>query len=267
MPPSSSLPSAADALSALNSYQAPSSADVLSQADSKYGVNDLQQKVSALQSLTGNLTNAIAAVDPSVTARTAGSLTTEGQRSALVNREQAPITAQLGTANTALGQTTNNFNTANQNAKDAANMTIADNTAKQQQLLQTYQIAQAREDAAAQLAAQQAAQAEQIRQYNESQAYTQANDAANRAASAAASANSSSGGTPTVAAQQSQVAQHVVGQFNSLKGGDGKVSEETWQNALNDWTATGGSVRTFWQNYGNYVNNKYIKTYAGYAAR
>ena len=250
MPPSSSLPSAADALSALNSYQAPSSADVLSQADSKYGVNDLQQKVSALQSLTGNLTNAIAAVDPSVTARTAGSLTTEGQRSALVNREQAPITAQLGTANTALGQTTNNFNTA-----------------KQQQLLQTYQIAQAREDAAAQLAAQQAAQAEQIRQYNESQAYTQANDAANRAASAAASANSSSGGTPTVAAQQSQVAQHVVGQFNSLKGGDGKVSEETWQNALNDWTATGGSVRTFWQNYGNYVNNKYIKTYAGYAAR
>lgn len=168
MNPTATLPSASDALSALNGYQAPSSADVLSQAENKYGVNDLQQKVSALNSLTGNLTNAIAAVDPSVTGRTAGTLTTEGQRSALVDRERQPVIGQLGTANQALGNQKDLLSSADTNARNSANMTIADNQAKYQKLKDTYDAANAREQAAQQLAMQQAQQAEQVRQYNQS---------------------------------------------------------------------------------------------------
>lgn len=254
---SSGLPSAASALTALNSYQAPSSADVLTQSENKYGVNDLQQKVSALQSLTGNLTNAIAAVDPSVTGRTAGTLTTEAQRGALVNREQAPVVAQLGTANNALSTAKDSYTAADTNAKDAANMTIADNTNKRQALLDTYNIANAREAAAAAAQADAAKQAEAVREYNQSRTDTINENSANRAAASSAAA------APTI----HDVAQHVVAQFNSLKGKDGKVSNETWANALNDYTSMGGTVRQFWQNYGSYVNGKYGKSYAGYNAR
>lgn len=253
-------PSATDAFNALQAYQPPSSADVLTQAESQYGVPQLQTQVNNLRTLTGNLTNSIAAVDPSVTGRTAGTLTTEAQRSALVNREQAPIVSQLGTATTGLNDANQQYATAETNAKDKATATNADNQAKRQALLDTYNIANAREAAAAAAKQQADAQAEAVREYNQSRADANANNSANRAAS-------SGGKAPSAQDTKTAVANHVVSQFNSLKGKDGKVSEETWANALNDWTATGGTVRQFWQNYGSYVNNKYISTYSGYKAR
>lgn len=190
------MPSAATAFQALQGYQAPSAADVLTQADNQYGVGDLQTKVANLQTLTGNLTNSIAAVDPSVTARTAGSLVNEGQRSALVSREQAPLQANLASENAVLGNTTSNLNTAEGNAKDAAAATEADNESKYQQLLDSYNIANAREAAQAQAQATAAQQAEAIREYNQSESDTNTNNAANRSAvasSAAASVNPAAG--------------------------------------------------------------------------
>lgn len=260
MSPTATMPSAADALTALNGYQPPSSTDVLSNAMNQYGVNDLQSRVKALNGITSNLTSSIAAVDPSVTALTAGSLVNEGQRQALVARNQAPLESELGTNNTALTAANGDLNTATGNAKDAAAATEQDNQNKEAQLLQTYNIANARETAAAVAKQQADQQAEAVREYNQSEADSNSNNAANRAASA-------SSATPTAAAQKTAVANHVVSQLNSLKGSDGKVSEETWNNALNDFTAAGGTVREFWQNYSSYVNGKYVKTYAGYSAR
>jgi hypothetical protein len=172
MAPTATLPSAADALTALNGYQQPDSASVLGQAQQKYGVGDLQSRVNTYKTLTQNLTGAIAAVDPSVTGRTAGSLVTEGQRGALVNRERAPITAELGTADQGLSEANNDLGTANNNATNEANMTVADNKDKYNKLLQTYQIANDREQQQATAARQAAQDAEAKREFDVGQATT-----------------------------------------------------------------------------------------------
>lgn len=187
-PSTATMPSAADALTALNAYQPPSSADVLAQAQTQYNVPQLQSQVQALQSLTGNLTSSIAAVDPSVNAQTAGSLVNEGQRQALVARNQAPLQAELGTDNTALSQQTDAANTAAGNAKDAAAATEADNQSKENQLLQTYNIANAREAAATQAQQTAAQQAEAEREFNVGQQNSLAESNASNATAAAAAA-------------------------------------------------------------------------------
>lgn len=245
MPPTANLPSAAQAEQALESYQMPSSADVLTNAENTYGVPQLQTNVNNLRTLTGNLTNSIAAVDPSVTGRTAGTLTTEGQRSALVDREQAPITAQLGTANTALGQATDDYNTANTNAQNSATAAESDNQNKYNALLQTYNIANAREAAQAQAQQSAAQQAEAEREFNVSQA-------------------NSSAGSPTAAQTKQGAIAPITAQLNQLKGSDGKVSEQTWAGALQDALASGYSAQEFWQDFGQYVNGNYANTYAGW---
>lgn len=174
----STLPSAASAEQALESYQMPSSTDVLQQAQQQYNIPQLQTQVQNLQSLTGNLTNSIAAVDPNVTGQTAGTLTTEGQRGELVDRERAPLVTQLGTANTGLTQATDSYNTADQNAKDQASATEADNQNKYNALLQTYNIANAREAAQAQAQQTAAQQAEAEREFNVSEADSKTSAAA-----------------------------------------------------------------------------------------
>lgn len=79
------------------------------------------------------------------------------------------------------------------------------------------------------------------------------------------SASGGGGRAPTAAQIKSDVANHIVTQFNAYRGRDGKVSNETWANGLNDWTAAGGKVSDFWKAYGSqYVNTKYKRDYAGY---
>jgi hypothetical protein len=249
------LPSAAEALKAYQGFQAPDSATVLTTAQSKYGIPELAKKVADFRTLTGNLSNAVMAVDPSVTARTAGTLTTEGQRSALVARERAPVVQQLQGANDALGTAKEDFSTSDRNARDEASMTIADNANKRESLLKTFEIANNREETARQTALEQAKFAEGQRQFNEQMAASKA---------------SSKGGS-TKAASPAEVklavAQHVGGQLSGSVGKDGKVSNETWSAALNDAISAGFTVREFWQKYGQYVNPKYKSSYAGYVNR
>jgi hypothetical protein len=173
----------ASALQALQSFQQPAAADVLTQAETKYGIPDLTKRVNDYKTLTHNLTGAIAAVDPSVTGRTAGTLTTEGQRGALVNRERAPIVGQLGTATTALEGATGDFSMAQGRATNEANATVEGNRQRYAQLLDQYNIANSREQAAKEEAARQAAAAEQSRQF-------EASLAASKAAASASGAGS-----------------------------------------------------------------------------
>lgn len=187
-------PSATDAFTALNAYQAPSAADVLTQADTKYGVGDLATRVQNLQTLSGNLTNSIAAVDPSVTARTAGTLTNEGQRSALVNREQAPLLSSLASNNTSLDNANTQLGTARQSASDEANAEDSDNQSKYQKLLDTYNIANAREAAQAAAQAQAAQEAEAEREFNAGLSEKYYGDNLSAASSAASSATNPAAG-------------------------------------------------------------------------
>lgn len=138
----------ATALQALQSFQMPDENSVLNSAQQKYGVQDAQNRVNTYKTLTNNLTGAIAAVDPSVTGRTSGSLVTEGQRGALVNRERAPIIGQLGTANQGLSDANNTLNVNQNNAKSEAANTISAAQTKYNMLKDNYSLANSREQAA-----------------------------------------------------------------------------------------------------------------------
>lgn len=245
MNPSATLPSAQDAANQLAGFQAPDSGTLLSQAQSKYGIPDLQKKVSDLRGLTGNLTNAIAAVDPSVTGRTAGTFTTEAQRGALVNRERAPIVQQLGTTNDSLNLANSDFNTASGNAKDEASAQAADNSRKYDQLLQTYNIASAREAASAQAKAQQEASARE-----------QAN--ADRQYQLQAQASKSKGSAKTPSPQETQkVDSAALGQkLKTVTGSDGYVSPDSYAQAKSSWVQAGYSSKDFDTVFSNFRNPK-----------
>lgn len=248
MAPSATLPSASDAAAALSSYQAPSSADLLSSAQNQYGVNDLQSRVSSLQGLTGNLSNAIAAVDPSVTAETSGSMTTEGQRAALSSAEQAPLVTELNGVDSNLGTAEGNLQTAQTSASNEANAEETDAQNKEQQLLDVYNTAN-----------------EQQQESQSQQNTTAQEKEAEREFNVSAADNTASASTSTAATKAAAVG-HISQQLSSLKGGDGKVSEQTWAGALNDALAAGYSASEFWQDFGQYVNGNYANTYAGWQA-
>jgi hypothetical protein len=162
---SPTVPSSADAYKAINDFNAsqPKANDVLSQADAKYGIPELQGRVSDLQGLTNNLTNSIAAVDPSVTGRTSGSLVTEAQRSALVNRERQPLLDSFNKTSADLGGERNNLTLAHQLAGSYADSMMREGATKYSNLWNNYQNALTGEQTAKDNAYRQA-QAEEQRQ-------------------------------------------------------------------------------------------------------
>ncbi len=70
--------------------------DIYNEQQAALGVGDVRGRVSNLRTTLLNTENALNAVDPSVTGRTAGTLTTEAQRQRIVNLERAPIVGQYG---------------------------------------------------------------------------------------------------------------------------------------------------------------------------
>lgn len=179
------------ALSALNSFQPTSSADILSQAQSKYGIPDLSNRVQALSGITNNLTNSIAAVDPSVTGRTAGSLVTEGQRSALVNRERQPLLTDLASNEQSLGTARSDLTTNQSFADKLAGALASDQTDKYNRLKTQYDVAKSAEDTKAAQQLEQEKLAENARQANLSASSSSANNS--YLASLLGGGNSSSG--------------------------------------------------------------------------
>lgn len=181
-----SVPSAADAYTALSSYKAPDAGSVLTQAQGQAGLPAAQQRVSDLQGSVKNLQSSLDAVDPSVTGRTSGTFTTEGQRSALVNKEQAPIQTNLTSASGDLNTATGNLNTANANANTYASAILGQNQQQYQQLLDQYNAAAAEEK-----------QQETVREYNATLADQQAQEAAAaKVAAGGTSAGTGNGATP-----------------------------------------------------------------------
>lgn len=166
----------ASALSALNSFQPTSSEDLMTQAQTKYGIPDLSNRVKALTGITNNLTNSISAVDPSVTGRTAGSLVTEGQRSALVNRERQPLLTDLSSNNQSLDTARGDLNTNQSFADKLASALASDQTDKYTRLKNQYDISKAAEDQKAAQQLEQQKLAEQAREANLSASSSSANN-------------------------------------------------------------------------------------------
>lgn len=169
------LPSSQAALQTLQSYKPRDSAQTLNEAEQKYDVGGYKTRVSGLRNLVGSLESAVEAVDPSVTGRTTGSFTTEGQRSALVNRERAPILSDLGKQQQALGIQEAGLGTAQSFAGNYANALFGQDQTSYQRLLDSYNASTAYEQ-----------QQEQKRQFDEQLRLQREQEAARQRESAAA---------------------------------------------------------------------------------
>lgn len=169
-------PSSQDAYAALQNFNntRKSTSDILNEANAKYGVDDLTGRAKNYGVLVGNLQNSINAVDPSVTGRTSGSLVTEAQRSALVNREQQPLLKDLSTESQNYTNAQNDLNTARQQAGAYVTAVQGDQDTKYKALSDAYAAAVAAEQAAEQKRQYDADLAEKQREYNASLAASKA---------------------------------------------------------------------------------------------
>lgn len=107
MPPRTSQ----DALKQLQSFKKTrrDPREFLSEAQQELGVGRARENVSGLRSQLASTQELLRNIEPAVTGRTAGSLTTEGQRSSLVAREQRPVAETLGSVQSALGVESSNL--------------------------------------------------------------------------------------------------------------------------------------------------------------
>jgi hypothetical protein len=233
------------------------SVDALNEALGQFGVPEIRKTVGGLRTTVANTTNALNNVDPSVTGRTQGSLVTEAQRQRQVVNERAPIAQQLTSQTGALGENEKSLQDALGQASTLASNRVNDYNTGRQALASQYDIAYTREQNVAKAEAERQAAEEERRRFDVQQA------TARGAASYSGSGSSAAAKAPTKA----DVTGHIVSQLNSLRGRDGYVSNETWANALNDWVTTGGTPRTFFQNFDRYVNPKYKTSYAGWNHR
>lgn len=122
-----------------------SSQDIQRESEAKYDIPGITTRLSRLRSLVGNLENSVEQVDPSVTGRTQGFNVTEAQRSALVNRERAPILSDLSKQQGALGQEQQNFSLSSTLADQMARNIRSDDETGYQRLLDSYNAATASE--------------------------------------------------------------------------------------------------------------------------
>lgn len=162
------FPSSATAYSALQKFgqtrRTPQ--DYLKDAETKYDIPNITTRLSRLRSLVGNLESSAESVDPSVTGRTSGSLVTEAQRSALVNRERQPILADLSKQQGAYGQEQQQFGLASDLASKMAQASVSGDETTYQSLLDQYNAATAQEqaqEAKRQFEAQMALEREKVR--------------------------------------------------------------------------------------------------------
>ena len=144
------VPSSTAAYQSLQGFKRRSAQDTVSEAENKYNVGGLKDRVSSLRGLVGNLESSVEAVDPSVTGRTTGTFTTEGQRQALVSRERAPILTDLGKQQRALGEGVSEYSGAQGLAGNLANILLSENQTEYQGKLDQYNAALASEQAAEQ---------------------------------------------------------------------------------------------------------------------
>lgn len=186
------------AKSALGSYTALGSQDAMNTANTNYDVGGSTARLSALKGIVGNLQNSVEAVDPSVTGRTSGTFTTEGQRQALVAKEQAPILGSLNKQQSAYSSEQQDNTQKQALASQMAAALLSDDKSKYQRLLDQYNQSSA-QDAADEQRRQADVQAQQFQQTlaeNKRQADLQNSQAsaslASKAASSAASTPSTS---------------------------------------------------------------------------
>lgn len=228
------------AKSALTGYQSLDSTTAMNNANTQYDVGGSQTRLSALKGLVGNLQSSVEAVDPSVTGRTTGTFTTEGQRQALVSKERAPILTDLNKQQSAYSDEQGTLNQKQTLSAQMASALLSDDKAKYQRLLDQYNASTA-QDAAD----------EQKRQYNETMAE---NKRQYDLTAAAAAKTAAAGKAPSSGQVQSSAISALSGSLKNAAGRDGYVSPQTYAAAKRDWIDQGYSSAAFDSTFAAYRN-------------
>ena len=239
------MPAADAARSALQSYQALGSDQAMKQADTQYGVGDSQTRLSALKGIVGNLQSQVEAVDPSVTGRTSGTFTTEGQRQALVSKESAPILGNLGKQQGALTSEQQDLTQKQGLASAMASALLSDDKARYQRLLDQYNAATAQDTADEQKRQFEVQRAEQARQFDISESNKKL---------AARSAGGSSGAQVNPA---QDFLNYISAQFKSAGKDPTRQSQDAWADA---WFNQNGVSKANRQQYWNLFNSTYKRS-------
>lgn len=100
----------------------PSAKGLLSDAEQRLGVGQVRNNVQNYRGTVANTERLLDQVDPSVTGRTAGTFTTEAQRSALVRKERQPIGEELVTQRQSLSDESANLSELAQRAFQEAQL-------------------------------------------------------------------------------------------------------------------------------------------------
>lgn len=145
---------------------APTAQSIQEQTSQKYNIGGLTTRLSDLQTGVNNLQTSLNNVNPSVTGRLQGNFATTAQRDALIAKEQAPIAQNLATEDKGLQEAQTNLTNARTEANTEANAQLTDQAKTYQQLLDTYNAANARDQFAATQALEQAKLDEMKREAN-----------------------------------------------------------------------------------------------------
>lgn len=182
--------------------------DILAQQQQQYGVNQAQQNVSGLRGAVANTTKVLNNIAPGVMGRTGNSLVTSAQANAQIQGEQAPVNAQLTDQNAALGNATQDANTAETQAENATNAQVQGQTQQESYLQNIYN------------ALFQQEQAQQANSLSQQQLAEQAREANLSASSSGTSSpsfslgNTGTGSTSTGTPSSAQMVQRQGGGFN-----------------------------------------------------
>lgn len=249
MPPAPTATTSGQALQNLQTAQSTQQTpDQIQQStDQSLGVPGAQQQVSGLRQAITNTTNLLNGVAPSVEGRTQNSLETSAQANREIQNEQAPISQTLGGQNTALSNDQSDLSNLLSQASTEEGLKEQGQTDTLTNLQNIYNDLYGQEQNTAQANVTAAQQAEAVREFNAGLAEkTQADQASNASSS-----------SPSAAQLQQQDAAGAAQYLQSLAGGDGHVSQSTWNNAMAQWTAAGYKATDFVNQYKQYINQKY----------
>lgn len=193
-------PTTQAAYNSLSAYKPKSSTDAMAEADAKYDVSGSAARLSALKGIVNNLTSSVEAVDPSVTGRTTGTFTTEGQRSALVNKERQPLLSSLEKANQSYGEENSSLTNARSLSAAMASALVNDDQKEYQRLLDQYNAGTSQDQAAESKRQFETNLAEQKRQFD---------------ANLKVSAAKSSSGSSSASAKKSEATQSLISDIKS----------------------------------------------------
>lgn len=238
MQPTTSAAALQNLQSAQSSQQSPD--QILQGENQSLGVNGAEQQVSGLRQAITSTTNLLNNVAPSVYGRTGNSLVTDAQAGKQIQNESAPIQSTLSGQNTALSNDQSSLSNLISQASTLAGLKQQGQNDTLTNLENIYKDLYGQEQDKAAGSLEQQKLAEQVREANLS-----------------AATSSAKASTPSAADLKQQDMSGAAQFLQQRSGGDGHVSQSTWNAALAQWNGAGYNTTDFVNQYKQFINQKY----------